>query len=95
MAFLCTDHSIVSVNAALTSLFTALLFRSFHSSSVLNSCCTPDLDRGTAYCAPALLSTNARCMELTVADPGGGKGVEMHPPFEGLPSHVLSKSAQT
>ena len=25
---------------------------------------------------------------------GGGRGVQMHPPFEGLPSHVLSKPAQ-
>ena len=32
---------------------------------------------------------------LTVADPGGVRGVQMHPPFEGLPSRVLSKSAQT
>ena len=34
-------------------------------------------------------------MELvssTVADPGGGgRGVQMHPPIEGLPLHVLSK----
>ena len=29
-----------------------------------------------------------------VADPGGVKGVQMHPPFEGLPLRVLSKSAQ-
>ena len=27
----------------------------FHSSSLLNSCCTPDLDRAKAYCASALL----------------------------------------
>ena len=26
---------------------------------------------------------------------GGGRGVQMHPPFEGLPSRVLSKPAQT
>ena len=26
---------------------------------------------------------------------GGVRGVQMHPPFEGLPSRVLSKSAQT
>ena len=35
----------------------------FHSSSLLNSCCTPDLDRATAYCASALvikLEANAR-----------------------------------
>ena len=31
----------------------------------------------------------------TVVDPGGERGVQMHPPFEGLPSRVLSKSAQT
>ena len=33
-----------------------------------------------------------------VADPGGGGGVrgcKCTPPFEGLPSRVLSKSAQT
>ena len=30
-----------------------------------------------------------------VADPGGVRGVQMHPPFEGLPLRVLSKSAQT
>ena len=29
----------------------------------------------------------------SVADPGGVRGVQMHPPFEGLPSRVLSKSA--
>ena len=60
MVFLCTDNTIVPVNAALSSLFTTL---PFHSSSLLNSCSTPDLDRATAYCASALLikfETNAR-----------------------------------
>ena len=32
---------------------------------------------------------------ISVADPGGVRGVQMHPPFEGLPSRVLSKCAQT
>ena len=32
---------------------------------------------------------------LSVADPGGVRGVQMHPPFEGLPSRILSKFAQT
>ena len=31
---------------------------------------------------------------FSVADPGGVRG-EMHPPFEGLPSRVLSKCVQT
>ena len=30
-------------------------------------------------------------MQLPVADPGGVRGVKMHPPFEGLPSRVLSE----
>ena len=29
-------------------------------------------------------------IDNTVADPGGVRGVQMHPPFEGLPSRVLS-----
>ena len=40
-------------------------------------------------------------MSVSVVDPGGvrggggGGGVQMHPPFGGLSSRVLSKSAQT
>ena len=35
------------------------------------------------------------CYMFTVADPGGIRGVQMHPPFEDLLLRVLSKSAQT
>ena len=35
------------------------------------------------------------CVDLAVADSGGVRGVQIYPPFEGLPLHVLSKSAQT
>ena len=60
MVFLCIDHAIVPVNAACLLPYSSVLF---HSSSLLDSCCTPDLDRATAYCASALLiklETNAR-----------------------------------
>ena len=40
------------------------------------------------------ISRHSKRAIATVVDPGGVRGVQMHPPFEGLPSRVLSTSVQ-